>query len=68
MTELVPFAVSILEAVRISGLGRSSIYKAIASGHLQVRKAGRRTIIEISALHDYITQLPVSKGRARDPD
>jgi excisionase family DNA binding protein len=65
MTDVFPFAVSIVEAVKITGIGRSSLYSAIAAGMLKTRKAGRRTLIEVSELRRYIESLPVS-GRSKD--
>ena len=60
MTEIVPFAISIAEAVRLVGLGRTSLYAAIAAGKLKTRKAGRRTLVETSALRHFIESLPES--------
>jgi excisionase family DNA binding protein len=38
-------AYTITEIVHLSGLGRSSIYKAIGEGRLIARKSGRRTMV-----------------------
>lgn len=62
MTELVPLALSVAEAVRVSGLGRTSIYGAIADGKLKIRKAGRRTLIELEVLRAFISGLPEAPG------
>ena len=43
----VPLAVSVAEAARSAGIGRTSLYAAIATGQLKTRKYGRRTLIEI---------------------
>jgi hypothetical protein len=40
MSELEPFAVSIKEAERLTGLGRTSIYHAISRGELEAVKDG----------------------------
>jgi len=58
MPDLPPLAVSISEAVRLSGLGRSSVYAAIKRGALPIRKAGRRTLIELDALRAWVAALP----------
>ena len=60
MTELIPFAISIAEAVRICGLGRTSLYAAIAAGKLRTKKSGRRTLVETQALRQFIEALPES--------
>ncbi len=41
MTEFVPFAMSVAEAVRMAGLGRTSLYAAIAAGKLKIAE-GRK--------------------------
>ena len=62
MTELVPMAMSIAQAIKACGLGRTSLYRAIAERKLRVRKAGRRTLIEPSALQEFIANLPAIGG------
>lgn len=58
MKELTPFAVSIADAVKMVGLGRTSLYAAISAGKLKTRKSGRRTLIETAALRQFIEALP----------
>ena len=58
MTE--PLAVSIQEASRISSCGRSTLYSEIKSGKLKIRKVGRRTIIALDDLRDWLA------SKARD--
>jgi len=65
MTEIIPFAVSVADAVRMVGLGRTSLYAAIASGKLKTKKSGRRTLVETTALRQFIAMLPDS-GTAQD--
>ena len=65
MTELGPFVLSVAEAARYASLGRTSLYAAIASGMLKTRKAGRRTLIEVTELRRFNESLPVS-GRSKD--
>jgi len=55
-----PIALQIPDAVKISGLGRSSIYKAIQEGRLPIRKAGKRTLILSEDLRAFIGDLPTS--------
>ncbi len=50
-------ALTVPEAVRVSGLSRSRIYEALNSG-LPARKAGRRTIILASDLTEFLEKLP----------
>jgi hypothetical protein len=51
-------AYTIPEAVRASGLSRSALYLAIKAKKLTARKAGARTVIEVSELRRFITSLP----------
>lgn len=53
-----PLAVTLPVAVRLSGCSRSALYRAISAGHLEARKAGRRTLILTDALEDFLTRLP----------
>lgn len=47
-------ALSIVEAARSSGLGRSTIYEAISSGKLQTLKVGGRRLVRPDALTDWL--------------
>jgi excisionase family DNA binding protein len=50
---------SILEASRIAGIGRTKIYEAIADRRLKARKLGKRTIVLRSDLQEFLAALPV---------
>jgi excisionase family DNA binding protein len=63
MTPMEPFAISISEAVRLSGIGRSSIYEAIRRGDLLIRKSGRRSLVLTSELQRWLSELPTSEAR-----
>ena len=63
MKELTPYAVSIADAVKIVGLGRTSLYAAIAAGKLKTKKSGRRTLVETAALRQFIEALPESTSQ-----
>lgn len=51
-------AVTIREAIALSGIGRSSLYKLFNEGKLTPRKAGKRTLILVAELENYIKSLP----------
>lgn len=55
---LQPIAVSIAGATEVSGLGRTAIFEAIREGDLPAKKYGRRTIILVDALGDFLRSLP----------
>jgi hypothetical protein len=50
-------AASIPEAARVANSSRSALYEAIRRGELVARKNGRRTIILIDDLRDYLQRL-----------
>lgn len=49
---------TIPDAQKLTGLGRTSIYEAIASGKLDARKAGKRTLITAKSLKIFLANLP----------
>lgn len=61
-----PVALSIADAVQLSGLGRSKLYQSIASGELAARKYGRRTLILRGDLERFLSALPqIASSRKR---
>ena len=52
--------VTIREACELSGLGRSTIYKLFKdpSAGITPRKCGKRTLILVKELEDYLSNLP----------
>jgi excisionase family DNA binding protein len=58
-------AVTIQDACRITGLGRSKIYEEINARRLRVRKSGQRTVIRMTDLKAFIDALPAG-GPATD--
>lgn len=64
MDELI--TVDVKEAARITGLSRSKIYELIQDQDIVAKKLGRRTLIEVSVLKDYISQLPTFTSPSRN--
>ncbi len=60
MSDIVPLAVSINDAVEITSFKRTKLYALIAAGELKTKKSGRRTIIEMAELRRFIENLPAS--------
>ena len=58
-----PLAVTIPDAVKATGLSRTSIYEAMKQG-LPARKAGRRTLIMVADLEAYLASLPTYQSGA----
>lgn len=51
-------AVTIPEAVAMTGISRSSIYKLFAEGKLSRRKNGKRSLILVEDLERVVKSLP----------
>lgn len=49
-----PITVRILEAVRLTGIGRSKLYELIAAGDIETVKIGSCTLIPMASLHRLI--------------
>lgn len=47
---LEPLAYSVADAIRVSSIKRTALYKHIAAGRLEARKLGRRTLIPADSL------------------
>ena len=59
-----PISVTIPDAVKASGMSRTSIYEALKRGDLSARKAGRRTLISFADLQAYLAALPAYQAGA----
>lgn len=59
-----PEAISIREAARISGIGMTAMYAALARGDLKARKLGRRTIVLREDLRFFLDNLPPFRSEA----
>ncbi len=51
-------AVTIPEATRIIGVGRTTLYRLFEQGKLTPRKVGKRTLILMEELEAFIQSLP----------
>jgi excisionase family DNA binding protein len=58
----VPITMTIPEAVKATGISRTSIYEALKRGDLSARKAGRRTLILFADLQAYLASLPAYRA------
>lgn len=59
-----PIAVTIPDAVKLSGMSRSAIYLALQNQSITAKKAGRRTLISFADLQAYIAALPEYRAGA----
>jgi excisionase family DNA binding protein len=53
-------AVSTFEAAKLAGVGRTTIYEAIQSGALKSLKIGKRRLIRIDALEQWLSAQEVA--------
>ncbi len=53
-----PLAVPIPEAVQLSGISRSELYRRLAAGHVRAVKSGARTLILMDSLRAHLASLP----------
>jgi Helix-turn-helix domain len=58
-----PLAVPIPEAVRLSGISRSELYRRLAAGDVRAVKSGARTLILMDSLRAYLANLPPATFR-----
>ena len=57
-----PIAVTIPEAVKLTGMSRTAIYEALRKQEISARKAGRRTLIAFVDLEAYLAGLPTYRA------
>ena len=57
-----PIAVSPDEAARHAGIGRTSLYAALAKGELKSIKIGTRRLIKTEAIHDRLAAHQTDTG------
>jgi len=51
-----PIAVSPDEAARLAGIGRTTLYAALATGDLPSIKIGTRRLIRVDAIRDWLAR------------
>ena len=57
-----PISVRIPEAIRMIGVGRTTIYQLIASGDLEAAKVGRSTVVFVDSVRRYLSANRRSRG------
>jgi len=62
----VPACYSVAQIVKMTGVGRSTIYGAMGRGTLKARKLGRRTIVLASDLDNWLNRLPEVVSKQTD--
>jgi excisionase family DNA binding protein len=57
-----PVAMQPKDAARFIGLSRSRLYELIASGEIEARKVGARTIIPTASLRAFVAAAPLKSA------
>lgn len=57
-------AVTVAEAAKAATVSRSTIYAELAAGRIKARKLGRRTLVEVASLRDWVSALPAYEPKA----
>jgi excisionase family DNA binding protein len=57
-------AVSVEDAAAMAGIGRTTLYDAMGSGSLRSLKIGKRRLIRLDALREWIAAHESDEGRA----
>ena len=58
-----PYAYTVSEAAEVSGVSRSTLYRAMGAGKLEARKCGRTTLIFADELKRWLEALPIANDR-----
>ncbi|MCC7059616.1 MAG: helix-turn-helix domain-containing protein, partial [Burkholderiaceae bacterium] len=53
---IAPLRVGVLDAARVIGISRASLYKKILAGEIVVQKDGRRTLVAVDELRRYVAR------------
>jgi len=59
-----PLAFTISEAVKVSAISRTEIYRSAQRGELTLRKRGKRSLILADELKRWLASLPVATPKA----
>ncbi|SCW85287.1 DNA binding domain-containing protein, excisionase family [Sphingobium faniae] len=51
-------------AVAYTGSSRSALYEALKLGKIEARKCGRRTLVSVASLDEYLASLPTFQAGA----
>jgi hypothetical protein len=56
-----PVAISITDAILVSSVSRSELYRLLGAQKIQAVKCGTRTLILVDSLRQYLSTLPPAK-------
>lgn len=59
-----PLRVGILDAARVIGISRASLYKRILAGDIATQKDGKRTLVAVAELRRYVERAAQTRDAA----
>ena len=62
--QIKPSHLPIPGAVAYTGWSRTALYEALRLGKISARKAGRRTLVSVASLDEYLASLPEYRAGA----
>lgn len=57
---------SVEEALEATGIGRSKFYELVAAGEIESVEVGRRRLVPVEALQEFVERLRAESRRYRD--
>ena len=54
---------TIPECCRLAAIGRTKFYELVTTGEIPVRRVGRKTLVAVSDLRDWVERLPAVERR-----
>ena|SRR5437763_16406783 len=67
-TGVMPVAVRMKEATRLSGLNKNEIYDLLKDEKIKAKKAGSKTLIILDSLFEYLKELPPYRPGVATPE
>ena len=59
--EIEQLTVRVTEAIRISGISRSELYRRLAKGEIEAVKIGKSILINVASLRAFVANLPCAE-------
>lgn len=60
-TEIEPIHVNMKDAVKLTGISRSEMYRRLNDGQIIARKLGASLLIDLASLRAFVANLPVAQ-------
>lgn len=57
-----PIFVTVPEALRLIGIGTTKFYEEVSAGRIELRKAGKRSLVPVASLKAWAAGLPKAEA------